>query len=1140
MTGTLILVLLSVYMLALFAVAWRADRKPAPAESAQRRAIVYGLSIAVYFTSWTYYGAVGTAARTGWQYLPIFLGPILALTVFFPLWRKIAVAAKRENVGSVADFLASRYGKNRILGTVVACVLLVGTMPYIALQLKSLSTAWVMASGPNEFSDFAVPIIAAVLAGFAILFGARRPTLTEHSRGLVRAIALESIVKLAALASVAVLALVIILSSHQSGVWTNHLGSLAQLPHIDLTFINATLLSFAAVFCLPRQFHVSFVELENTSDLRTARWLLPSYLIVACLVVIPIVVAGALILQGDYKNPDMYVLEMPLQMGGPLLTALVFLGGFSAAAAMVTVESVALSAMISNELVLPLLARTRWQSDPAANIGRLIVNVRRGAILLIMFLGWLYFHAMNQSEALGQIGLTSFAAVAQLLPALIGGVLWRRGHSTGAIWGICAGFGVWLYAVAGPQLLPHLPAPGWIAEGMLSSARANELSVPSVIFSLVLNTALYIGFSVRAHPRLIDRIQAAAFVDAATAAEGTQQDPELHGTIGDIRALVGQFVGHQDATRAFDQIGKERGRRLRDSDRMDASIVRAAERMLAGAIGASLARSVIGWQLAGESRKPTDVMRVLDEAAQALQFNRELLHTTLDNLSQGVSVVDEELRLVAWNSKYIELFEFPAGFIYAGKPIEEVIRYGTIRAGYTGDEVERQVERRLTHIRRRQRHVYERDRPDGTVLKILGSPMPGGRYVTSFTDVTELRSAARALSQANELLEERVASRTRELTEAIKELGAAKAVAERATNSQARFLAAASHDVLQPLQAARLFIGTLAEDRPADDLGSIELLRNADLSIESADRLLRALLNLSRLEVGGVRPEVRPVDVAELLHELQREFEPVANEKGLVLRVVPSEVWVLSDPDLLRSVLQNLIANAIRYTRAGNVLVGCRKDGHRVRFEVRDSGPGIPEDAFSTIFNEFSRLPHGVATGPGAGLGLSIAERVCKLLGHPLTLRSRLGEGSTFAVTVPRTPVHAAQTLAAIATNMPIRLRVLYVENETAVLQAMEALLTKIGASVSTAVSMEQALALRENWDVILADYHLEQDGNGLDLMEAMLGRAKVFALLTANPTEVVIERAASLNVEVIRKPASPLLLRSFLERAEHLAAAAE
>ena len=1134
-TGALIICSLSLYMLALFAVAWRADRNVVTIAKPHLRAVIYALSITVYFTSWTYYGAVGTAARSGWEYLPIFLGPILAITLGYPLWRRVAVAAKRENVGSIADFLSSRYGKNRVLGTIVALVTIIGTMPYIALQLKSLSMTWIRVTGSSASSELAVPVIAAALAGFAILFGARRPTLTEHSRGLVRAIALESVVKLTAFMSVAALGLY---SIYRSGIAITpaNFGVLTFHPEMAPTFLASTALAFAAIFCLPRQFHMGFVELEKVEDLRTARWLVPLYLGITTLTVIPILIAGSLISSAPSNNPDLYVLDIPLRFGGSFLTALAYLGGFSAATAMVTVETVALSAMISNELVLPFLAHVR-QTERSQNVGGLIVNIRRGAIITVIFLGWLYYRSMNQGEALGQIGLTSFAAIAQLLPSLVGAVFWKRGHARGAIWGICAGMAVWLFAIAAPQFVPRI-SPAALLGDVNPGPHSDGFFVASVFFSLALNSLLYAGISLRSRMRLIDRIQSEAFLRAEPRTAYIRSDRKLQGNVGDLRAMLSQFLGAQDAVRAFQGLKRERQGQLRDSDEIDSVLARAAERLLAGAIGASLARSVIGKQLSGEREQPAEVLKVLDEAASAVQFSRELLQITLDNVEQGVSVVDSELRLLAWNSKYIELFEFPDGFLYPGQPIAEVMAFSAAHSGLGGSGLGEYTERRLEPIRKRLPQNLERVLANGTIVKIQGMPIPGDRYINSYTDVTELHGAASALKNANEqlekvneLLEARVYDRTKELTAANVALGEAKAVAERATRAQTRFLAAASHDVLQPLQAARLLLGTLAEDVLTDDGAAAELLASTDLCIESADRLLRALLNLSRLEVGGIKPEVRPVDAGALLEELQREFALVAMEKGLVLKAVPSQAWVLSDPDLLRSILQNLIGNAVRYTKRGCILLGCRFERNGIRLEVRDSGPGIPKDQVDVIFKEYFRLPSGIESGPGAGLGLSIVERICDLLGHRLTVRSEVGKGSVFSVSVPRAEGGIRAMTEGIPGIVPRGSRILYVENDAAVLQSMKGLLTKWDLEFSAAASLTEALALKGDWDVVLADYHLEADGNGLDILKALRGRAKVFALVTAAPTDEIIDDSAMLDIEVIRKPVSPIFLRAFLAR---------
>jgi len=1124
----LIIAVVAAYMAALFQVAWRGDRRSGGPSQPRRRAVIYALSLAVYCTSWTYFGAVGTAARSGWEYVTIYLGPVLALTFLFPLWRRIATAAKRENVGSIADFLAGRYGRSRVLGGLVAIVAVAGSLPYIALQLKSLSTGWTTltqrtyAGAPAHTT---VLVIAAVLAGFAILFGARRADLTEHNRGLVRAIAFESLVKLMALLAAALLAVVVLAAGDLP--LGSALGPLNAPPTLDGRFLIMTLLSAAAVFCLPRQFHMGFVELADPTDAREARRTFTLYLVLTTIAVVPIVAAGAL-LPATYTNPDLFVLDLPLEHGGTPLTLFVFLGGFSAATAMVIVETVALSAMISNELILPIAARRRWhEASRQADFGRTILFVRRFAIVAVLMLAWVYFRAMDHSAALASIGLAAFAALAQLFPALVGAVLWKRGTAAGAIAGLSAGFLAWIYCIALPQL-GFLDAPQWMGRG--------DPLVVGVLWSLTLNTGLFIGGSLLTRPRLIERIQAAAFVDDAEfLADGPGH--ALHGRVADLRDLVARFMGEAVAQRSFADLSRELGRPLKDHEPVDAALARAVERRLAGAVGATSARGVIAAALSEGAHGPDDITRLLDEAAQAVQFNRQLLQATLDNMSQAVSVVDADLRLIAWNAPYLKLFKFPARFIHVGKPIAEVIRFNAQRGECGPGGVDAHVERRLDHLRQRTRHTFERLRPDGRVIRSVGAPMPGGGYVTTYTDVTEdkrrqasLEAAAAALEEANERLEARVEERTRELT-------AAKAQAEAATVSKTRFLAAASHDLLQPLHAARIFVAALGEDLRQADPDARALARDADRAIATADGLLRALLNLSKLEAGGVKPTVRPVSVAELFRDLEREFAPVAAEKGLRLRVRPCEAWVSSDRDLLRSMLQNLVSNAVRYTDEGGVLVAARRRGDTLRFDVWDTGRGIPEDSRETVFQEFIRL--GGGSEQGIGLGLAIVDRIGRLLDHPVSMVSTLGRGSVFSVSAPlaAAPARLAAASAPGRSGALTGLKVLCVDNEEAILRSLKALLRRWGAEVDTALSAADVDALEGPWDAALVDYHLREAETGLDLILRLgpqLGRT---ALVTAETDSQVREAAGRLGVTVVAKPVQPNALKAFLAQARKMAA---
>jgi Na+/proline symporter/signal transduction histidine kinase len=1116
--GLALLGLSGVYMAFLMAVAWRSERKGKPVRPQQRR-LVYGLSLAVYCTSWTFFGAVGTAVRSGWDYLPIYIGPALVLTAGFPVWKRIASAVKRENTGSVADFLSARYGKSPLVGGVAAAVCLIGATPYIALQLRSLTMSLSMLTGAMSPRTSMTALIAAVLAVFAMIFGARRIELTEHNPGLIRAIAAESIVKISALSVAAIFALILLAGRG------DHLPALASElstpPHISLSFLTQILLAAAAMICLPRQFHVGFVELEQEQDLSAARVTFPLYLALTCLTVAPLASAGVQLAPEYLANPDMFVLALPYSQGATLMTALVYIGGFSAATAMVVVETVALSAMASNQFVLPVLTRRFLDPMRRRNLPATIMGARRASIAALLFVACLYSLALNTQENLASIGLISFAAVAQLAPALIGGVYWTEGHSRGAVAGLVTGFGLWLSLLAAPQLMG--PQAAWslaVTDGF--KAFGMDTLTGGALVSLLSNTAVYIFVSRRAEARAIDLVQAQTFVHPAKGS-GAWADVALGHQVGGLEAVVARFLGAKTARRGFAALGESLHRRLDPAEPVDGAVALGAELMLAADIGASSARGVVAEALSGEQRRPQDVARLIDSAAEAVQFNRELLQAALDNLSQGVSVVNEDLRLIAWNRQYVQMFDLPPEFVHVGRPVADVIRLNAERSGVAPDAF---VERRLQHLRRRQPHVSERVRPNGRVLRLTGAPIPKGGYLTSYTDISELRGAMSALETANEQLETRVIEHTEALADA-------KAEAEAATASKTRFLAAASHDLLQPLHAARLFLAALASD-VAGQPAQAELVRHADQSIDSAHRLLRALLNLSKLEAGGVKPTLRSFALKTVFEDLAREFAPQARAKGLSLRFVGGARWVRSDRDLIRSVLQNLISNALQYTAKGGVLVACRKAGARLRLEVWDTGVGIAPESQGRVFTAFVRLPGGGggAGEGGVGLGLSIVAKIAEILGETVSLSSRPGRGAVFRVTVAPATGRASQV--ASLTSGPVvpadrkGLRVLCVDNEPAILKGLSAALARMNAEVVTASGREEALGSKGRFDLALVDFHLS-DGDGLDLLGLLRDRVRRFVVVTADTSEAVSDRVAAAGVELVHKPIRPEALKALV-----------
>ena len=728
----LIIICVTLYMAVLFLIAWRRDREAAQPGFTQSP-IIYALAIAVYCTSWTFFGAVGTAASSGWDYLPIYLGPALVFLFLPGLLKRIGNVAEREGVTSLSDFLASRYGKSRLIGAIVAIGAVVGSLPYIALQLKSVAMSMQALSKPSsdiqlQTGTESVLITAIGLAIFAILFGARHSDLTRHNAGLMRILAFEAIIKILALIAVAILSVNLISS-----------GTIERVPRvadvfpadISARFITITLLSMAAIICLPRQFHVGFIERRGHRDLLLARWLFPLYLLITTLVVIPITLAGAGGLPGSI-SADLYVLELPLMRDQGWLAMLVFLGGFSAATGMVIVATIALSNMVTNELIVPAFMRSGHLSNISGDAGARILSIRRIVIVGIIFLAYGYFRIGGSSEALAQIGLLSFAAAAQFAPALLGAVYWRGAKQLGAIWGMSLGLLVWAYTLFIPAILGHdtmtSVLPAFLDPHALLGLDFGDSLVHGVVWSLGVNVLIFVIGSVRTPERLRDRIQAAAFVEDVASAHGLRapaQTIQHQVTPDGLKALASRFLSADAVLHAFKKVGAELNIETQGTDPADWRLVQRTERLLASALGASSARVVMSSAIGGADVTLGDVLSILDQHTQAERFDRHMLQSMLENIEQGISVVDHEQNLVAWNSAYVDMFAYPKGLVKLGEPISTLIQHN-IATGWIDGDPAREAERRIAHIRAGRPHAYERQNPDGRYLRIFGSPMPGG------------------------------------------------------------------------------------------------------------------------------------------------------------------------------------------------------------------------------------------------------------------------------------------------------------------------------------------------------------------------------------------------------------------------------
>ncbi|MGI9279289.1 MAG: hybrid sensor histidine kinase/response regulator [Endozoicomonas sp.] len=1137
MTGWLLALIALVYVGVLFTVAWFGDRSGA-AWREHWRPLIYSLSLAVYCTSWTFFGAVGQASENPWSFLPIYLGPILMFVLFWKLLAKLILVSKKENITSIADFIASRHGKSRALATLVTLILIAGILPYIALQLKAIVMGFdLLSEGQSEQwnrQDLAL-IVTVTLAVFVVVFGTRHLYTTEHQHGVMTAIAFESLLKLAAFLLVGAW----VTWQFLSDSWPVNVSLPERSPSGGLleTMVVPTLMAMAAIICLPRQFHVIVVENASMKDFHRARWLFPAYLVLASLFVLPMALAGNSLL-GNSTSPDSYVIALPLALGNDGMALLAYMGGVSAAISMVIVATIALSTMISNEILMPLLLRkSRDNSVDFYRFSGLLLNVRRTTILCLLLMAYVVFRLIDNSGSgsLAGLGQMSFAAVAQLAPAVIGGLYLKESNSKAVGLGLVAGSGIWFYTL----MLPLMINAGWLKSDLLLHGLFGiEALKPGALFGFEM-TGTVVGASVLSFSvNLIlyslgclyfkvdsaERRQSRRFVDASW--EDSSQYREEKVALEDLQTLAKRFLGENRTARLMEQFAPSG--RYADSD-----LISATERHLAGVMGASSAKVVMKSALAGDTVQLEDVEAMVDEAHEVFRFNRELLRGAIEHISQGISVVDRDLRLVAWNRRYLELFSYPDDLIRVGRPVSEIIRHNAVNGLCGPGDPEEHVLKRVQFMREGTAHKSERVRPDGRVIEMRGNPMPGGGFAMSFTDITEFRDVEHALQDINESLEQRVQERTRELFDLNRELMRAKGQADRANRLRSRFFTAVSHDLMQPMNAARLFAASL--ESSVTDAQNQELIRHLGSSLKAAEELLKDLLDMSRLEAGQLIAEVREFPLSELLDPLKTEFERLAGEEGQVFRLVGSKLWVRSDPVLLRRILQNFLTNALRYCRTdgGRVMLGCRRRGNTLVVEVRDNGQGIPVEKQELVFAEFQRFH---TDGKGLGLGLAIARGVAELLGHSLSVRSRPGAGTVFTVSLPVVQPRVIKRQLEVQSDTSLAgLNAFCIDNEAEILLGMNRLLTRWGCQVACADSCQKTMELLGNGDapdILLVDYRLDEEETGLELIERIrmkCDRLIPAILITADRQDSLQIQCREADIRFLGKPVKPAALRALI-----------
>ena len=1153
MSPVILVITLAAYLALLFWIARIGDRRRFSMSGWARHPLVYTLALGVYCTSWTFYGLVGTAASKGWYYLPILLGPVLLFTLGYPLLQRISSVCRQEHIHSIADFISSRYGKRQSVAAIITLIMLTATEPYISLQLKAVSDTILYSVNNLAFASQDMTLLVAIaMIMFTLIFGANRLDVSSYHSGIMVAIAFESVVKLLALLIIALFALGLA-EGFDPAELSNSANAVFQQSTLTPPFWILTLVSAATIFCLPRMFQVTFVECLSENHLKYARVGFSLYLAAIATAVFVIAWVGNQILADTDVASDTFVLALPLGSGHNTLGLLAFIGGFSAATAMIIVASVTLSQMLSNDVILPLLIRKQKSRSPIPDYSKMLILTRRLTVIGVVLLAWLYQHSLAENAALTEIGLVAFTLAVQLAPAIILGLYWQKANAWGVFAGLAAGTLMWFITL----MVPLLANAGFIDNSIVTHGlfgleflRPYELFgftfsdayTRSVVLSIGANLTGLSLVSMLDRTRLSDRIQALAFVSRKRA-EQVSRTQGLQVNKSDLMAMLNQFLGESGTSRLFEN--EPQPEIIFASPQQVAD----AEQALAGVVGVASARALLTNLSSGDSLDVEDVVNIFEETTRTLQFNQDMLFASFESISSAISVVNADLQIVAWNKRYEQMFNYPQGMLRVGRPVADLVRFNAERGMLGAGEVEKLVQTRLSHLIAGKSYRVVRKQNHG-VIEIKGRPLPNGGYVTTYDDISEFINAQNELEKANANLEQRVLERTREIENINKslldevekrkqtesELIEAKSVAEIANASKTRFLALASHDILQPLNAASLYASAMLE-KPNADEELKDNLHHIHSAIYSAELIITNLLEISRLDTGTLTPKISSVALNDILETLANEYR-VQTSSDVEFHWQPTSLWTESDPNYLRRILQNFLSNAVKYTDKGKILLGCRRRGEHVEICVYDTGPGISEAHQKRIFEDFYRVSNKTSA-EGAGLGLGIAMRFSELLGHKITVYSKDNRGSMFSLLVPlcdkAVNPECGARVADITTGLE-KLNIFYVDDEENNIHALGTLMENWGCKYTSAISYDAAIEYTQNNpmpDAILMDYQLGPDANGIQLANAIREHwpEVSICIVSAAPDEELSTLTAMYGYDFLRKPIKPGKLRAVLER---------
>lgn len=1136
------------------------------------RPVIYALASAVFLSVVFFYRLYDMLLADGYNSIAIVVGPLLLVAFGLKFLKRLAKITRIQHIKSLPDLLAARYGKKYSVSVVTTLILLFVALPFMGVQIWYLdySTDIVIAfindnfvhdHADSKLSHQVIPILDShkPLLFLMVIYAAYIAIKsTKHVGGTDGLLAALAVVMLS-LFLVATFYFVDFTYIHFDGVIdvfekfasANEQQGFIQREFSIVHFIILALMSAFLFIIAPWQFQLVFLENSNDQEFDVLRKVfLPLFSIFFGMILV-ISMAAIVLYEGEAFK--FALLSAILADNSIIIGMLLYFISILVTLLLLIVEAITVSTIIGNDLLLPILIRNFGQERFAKiQTESFIISLKRSLVLFVLVIAYLFFTYFPQSHYNDSATYAASILMFQLAPALIGGVYWNSATARGMFAGIIAGILMWLVTM----IIPILVEQNILGEDILTEGIAGiawlrptglfglemEANTHAAFWAIGANILFFVLFSLGFKPDSEEITQNRLFTDV----RGNIENPELqewqkNTSLYDLQVMVGQYVGQDVAELRFKKYAEIENLPYELNEFAHVEYVKFARQELASAIGTSSARFVMALVMERKRSGTDRTSKLLDEASELIHFNRELLQSALDNINQGICVLDENLKLTNWNKAFLGVMNIPADMLEQGLRFEAILEYCARRGDFGEGEISSLISERILNYVVLKKTVRESIAETEQVVEVTSSAMPEGGCVITFDNVTLQVVATNELEIVNVHLEQRVEDRTDELTQLNVELERAKTEAEQANIDKTRFLAAASHDISQPMNAARLYSSALQEKEMSEDAAKIAM--NLDLSLTSVEEILVALLDISRLDSGVYKAEMSHFGLNELFEQLFIEFKPLAEKKGLDFKYVPTQKYIYSDRRHLRRILQNFISNAVKYTEQGKVLFGCRSMGDQLRIDICDTGHGVAPFQIKTIFKEFKRLESGMRVAQGVGLGLSIVDRISTMIDAKLEIDSKVDIGSRFSCYVDKgvkpATAKSANTKPIISRNKLGPINVVCIDNEVEILKALETLLGNWGVKgIYTETSKDALQEIEQSGvipDVIIADYHLNFE-NGVFAIEKIrwqIDHPIKAILATADRSEQVMKVCQAKDITLMYKPLKPAILRAILARVE-------